>query len=365
MESPEKPSFTLHERLLECQNTAILLLDSDLTPHYLNPAAEALLSTSAQNAYRHGLSIWLNSNPRLMAALKEALQTGQGATLRESALVMPHGETTGTDCSITPIEDDELGIFLLLEIADIDRHLRIAREDQLISLHQTTRQFVRGLAHEVKNPLGGLRGAAQLLDRELTDPAQREYTRIILHETDRLRTLVDRMLGPNTLPHKGWENIHEPLEYVRQLLRVECVESAIRIRCDYDPSIPELCIDTDQIIQAVLNIARNAVQVLEKVPEPRLLFRTRVLRQFTLGHTVHKLVARVDIEDNGPGIPEKLQESVFFPMVSGRPEGTGLGLSIAQTLIAQHGGLIEFQSRPGRTVFTLLLPISTATESPS
>jgi len=350
----------LSERLLDSQNTAVLLLDCDLRPQYLNAAAESLLSTSAQNARKHGLRYLVGANPTLKAAILEAITTGQAVTLRESSLIMPQGEALAIDCSITPIEDEQGGPLLLLELSNIDRHLRIAREEHLLSLHQTTRQLVRGLAHEIKNPLGGLRGATQLLERELTDPALKEYTRIILHETDRLSNLVDRMLGPHTLPRKQWGNIHEPLEHVRQLLLVEYAGSDISFKPDYDPSIPNLCIDSEQIIQAALNISRNAVQALSDTPAPQVTFRTRVMRQFTLGHTRYRLVARIDIEDNGPGIPEELQESIFFPMVSGHPNGTGLGLSIAQTLIAQHGGLIEFQSKPGKTVFTLLIPIATA-----
>jgi two-component system nitrogen regulation sensor histidine kinase GlnL len=214
--------------------------------------------------------------------------------------------------------------------------------------------LIRNLAHEIKNPLGGLRGAAQLLEQEFADQSLKEYTQIIIGEADRLRNLVDRMLGPIRPPVYDDVNIHEVLERVRTLVLAE-IGDGIHIEQDYDPSIPLLKGDADQLIQAVLNIVRNAVQALEG--QGVILIRTRVQRQYTIGHTRHKLVARLDIIDNGPGISKERLEEIFYPMISGRIDGTGLGLSIAQVLVSQHGGLIECESRPGKTVFTLLLPL--------
>jgi two-component system nitrogen regulation sensor histidine kinase GlnL len=216
------------------------------------------------------------------------------------------------------------------------------------------------LAHEVKNPLGGLRGAAQLLERELPDEGLKEYTNIIIGEADRLRNLVNRMLGPNTLPQRSRLNIHEVIEHVRQLMQVE-VPDTVRFNTDYDPSIPEVSADRDQLIQALLNIVRNAVQALEN--KGSITLRTRTLRQFTIGHTRHKLVCQVDIIDDGPGIPEHTLETIFFPMVTTRAEGTGLGLSIAQSLIQQHDGIILCESQPGKTIFSVLLPIQDTSRS--
>jgi two-component system nitrogen regulation sensor histidine kinase GlnL len=215
---------------------------------------------------------------------------------------------------------------------------------------------VRGLAHEIKNPLGGLRGAAQLLERELSDPSLKEYTGIIIGEADRLQTLVNRMLGPNTRPQRRSINIHQVVERVRTLAVAEAPPGVTIVR-DYDPSIPDFMAEPDQLIQALLNIVRNALQAIGEQGE--IILRTRSIRQATIGHHRHKLAARLDIIDNGPGIPPDMMESIFFPMVTGRPDGTGLGLPIAQDLVNQHHGLIECHSEPGKTVFTLLLPIET------
>ncbi len=223
--------------------------------------------------------------------------------------------------------------------------------------------MIRGLAHEIKNPLGGLRGAAQLLARELPSEDLADYTNIIIEEADRLRNLVDNMLGPNTNPRMEPTNIHEVLERVRHLVEAEGLGN-IRVLRDYDPSIPELIGDREQLIQATLNIVRNAMQALQQhgysVENPQITLRTRALRQFTIGSHRYRLVCRVDVIDNGPGIPESVREAIFLPMVSGRPEGTGLGLSISQSIINRHRGLIECVSEPGSTVFTLNIPLELA-----
>jgi two-component system nitrogen regulation sensor histidine kinase GlnL len=212
---------------------------------------------------------------------------------------------------------------------------------------------VRGLAHEIKNPLGGLRGAAQLLERELPDEALTEYTQIIIEEADRLQNLVNNMLGPNRVPEMKSVNIHQILERVYHLVKAEA-GLRLTINRDYDPSIPPIVGDMDQLIQAFLNILRNGVKAAGS--RGVLGITTRILRQFTIGNIQHRLVVSVEIEDNGPGIPKELQERIFFPMVTGG-DGIGLGLSIAQTLINRHHGLIEFNSKPGQTVFRVLLPL--------
>lgn len=240
-----------------------------------------------------------------------------------------------------------------------DRLLRITKEEAQLSKQETTKMLVRGLAHEIKNPLGGIRGAAQLLARELPEEHLKDYTEVIIEEADRLRNLVDRMLGSNKLPSLSMTNIHEVLEHVASLIEAECQGSIILVR-DYDPSIPEVLMDREQMIQAVLNIMRNAMQALAGQNElglGRLTLRTRTLRQFTIGHIRHRLVTRIEIIDNGPGIPAELQNTLFYPMVSGRPDGTGLGLAITQNIISQHQGLIECESHPGHTVFSIFLPL--------
>ncbi|MFW5824592.1 MAG: nitrogen regulation protein NR(II), partial [Marinobacter sp.] len=241
--------------------------------------------------------------------------------------------------------------------------LRISREEDLLTQQETTRILVRGMAHEIKNPLGGIRGAAQLLDRELDDEDQKEYTQVIIAEADRLRGLVDRMLGPNRALRFAPTNIHEVLERVRTLLEAES-RGRLNFRRDYDVSLPEFPGDKEQLIQAFLNIARNAMEAAFEYRDgpcsdepPTITFRTRVLRQFTIGQRRHRLVCRVDIIDNGPGIAPDLLQNIFYPMISGRANGTGLGLSITQSIIGQHHGLVECESEPGKTDFIIFLPL--------
>jgi two-component system nitrogen regulation sensor histidine kinase GlnL len=218
--------------------------------------------------------------------------------------------------------------------------------------------MIKQLAHEIKNPLGGLRGAAQLLERELQGESLREYTQVIIGEADRLAALVDSMAGPNRAPSKTQINVHEICEHVYHLVRAEA-GAAIVVDRDYDPSLPNATLDRNQIIQALLNVARNALQALSG--SGRISFRTRALSNVTIGSARHRLVASVQVEDNGPGVPAELRSSIFYPLVTGRANGSGLGLAVAQELVTRNGGLIEFESEPGRTVFTLLLPLG---ESP-
>ena len=286
--------------------------------------------------------------------MRHCLESGQPHVERELQLTLPLERIVTVDCTAAPLLDRDPPTELVLELRQVDWRLRISREEHMLAQHHTSRALLRNLAHEIKNPLGGLRGAAQLLERELPDPALREYTGIIIGEADRLRNLVDRMLGPHQPPVHGEVSIHEILERVRGLVEAE-VAAGIRIERDYDPSIPLLWGDADQLLQAVLNVVRNAVQALGV--KGAITLRTRVQRQYTIGVKRHKLVARLDVVDDGPGIPPAQQEQIFYPTISGRPDGTGLGLSIAQNIVAQHGGLIECVSRPGETVFTLLLPL--------
>jgi len=288
--------------------------------------------------------------------LQKVFKEKQSITEREILLPLTDDTKMMVDCSIIPLSgpsDQEQGV--IVEIQILDRHIRISREEKLISQQSVTRDLVRGLAHEIKNPLGGLRGAAQLLEAELITDELREYTQIIIEEADRLQTLVDRMLGPNKLPRKQSLNIHDVLERVRLLVQAE--NDSIPIWRDYDPSIPELVGDNDQLIQAILNIVKNAVKALQDTENPQIILKTRIARQMTLGNKRHRLVAKVQIIDNGPGIAEEMQDKIFFPLVSGTEGGVGVGLSISQSLINKHGGLIECLSRKGETVFTLWIPL--------
>jgi two-component system nitrogen regulation sensor histidine kinase GlnL len=343
----------LHTRIIENLHTAVLLLDSSLRLEFMNPAGEMLFAVSASRFIGHPAREVLIDR-ELSAALEQVLASGTPITERELVLNLGYRPKVTVDLTAIPLIDAGGREALLVEMKQVDRQLRITREEGLLAQSYATRALVRGLAHEIKNPLGGLRGAAQLLERELNNEELKEYTNIIISEADRLQALMNRMLGPNSLPRKRRINIHEVVERVRQLVNAELSET-VTIRRDYDPSIPEIDADADQLIQALLNLVRNAAQAVGERGE--ITLRTRTLRQYTIGHTLHKLVARIDVIDNGPGIAAEMRESLFLPMVTGRADGTGLGLPIAQSLINLNGGLIEWESRPGHTVFTVLLPI--------
>ena len=348
----------LHRLLLDNLTTATLLLNDELRLEYMNPAAEMLLAISGQRSHGQFISELFTESPEALNALHQAVVQAHPFTKREAHLTSLNGQSLVVDYAVTPILSRGTTL-LLLEVHPRDRLLRISKEEAQLSKQETTKMLVRGLAHEIKNPLGGIRGAAQLLARELPATELRDYTDVIIEEADRLRNLVDRMLGSNKLPALSPTNIHEVLERVCSLVDLESQGSITLVR-DYDPSIPELLVDREQMIQAVLNIVRNAMQALASQPEQRLgriTLRTRTLRQFTIGHTRHRLVCKVEIIDNGPGIPAELQETLFYPMVSGRADGTGLGLAITQNIISQHQGLIECESHPGHTLFSIFLPL--------
>ena len=342
------------QRVLDAMQVSIVVLGESLSVRYMNPAAEVLLAVSLRQARGLPFPIFARCAQHIPLALQQCLSEGRHFTERETTLTLL-GETIITvDLSVVPIGPPHDPTEMLIEMRQLDRQLRISRDELLLSQHQTSRQLTRNLAHEIKNPLGGLRGAAQLLEKELKEEALKEYTAIIIGEADRLRNLVDRMLGPSRPPDHAEINVHEILERVRNLVLAEN-NPDLYIAKDYDPSIPSLHGDADRLIQAILNIVRNAVQAIEG--RGTILLRTRIQRQCTIGQKRHKLVARIEIIDSGPGIPERLRENIFYPMISGHTQGTGLGLPIAQILVNQHGGLIEFASRPGETVFILLLPL--------
>ncbi|ARU54826.1 MAG: nitrogen regulation protein NR(II) [Pseudomonadales bacterium] len=350
----------LHKKILEGLTGAVILIDDTQKVCYLNPSAEMLLEISEKRLKdAHINELFVEQDEQPSASISEAFHSGHPFTKREAELVLHSGSRVRVDYSASPYQDGKHH-YMLLELQPRDRLLRISREEEMMAKQETTRILVRGLAHEIKNPLGGIRGAAQLLDRELDDGNLCEYTHIIIEEADRLRNLVDRMLGPNKLVKFKPTNIHEVLERVHNLISVES-NSQIALMRDYDPSIPEFMGDQEQLIQAILNITRNAMEALIS-QEGRTLpgtitLKTRTLRQFTIGHERHRLVCRLDIIDNGPGIPSEFIQNIFYPMVSGRAEGTGLGLSIAQSIIGQHKGLIECESEPGRTDFIIYIPL--------
>lgn len=340
--------------LLDNLTTAIILLDEHFAIVYLNTAAEVMLSKSLQHCHKLPISEVLTEKTESIT-LQQALEKQQPCT-KHDACLMVNSHDLLVDYVITPITEKSQ-LYFIIEIVIPDT-LRVPRDEVLASQQQGNKLLIKGLAHEIKNPLGGIRGVTQLLARELIDDNFKEYTHIIIEEVDRLSNLVDRMLGPNTLPNYKLANIHEVLERVYGLVAAESQQQITLIK-DYDPSIPEINIDTEQMIQAILNIVRNAMDALlsHHIAKPEIIFKTRILRQVNIGTNRHKMVIHIDIIDNGPGIPSELKDTLFYPMVSGRPEGTGLGLAITQNIISQHKGVIECSSHPHQTKFSIFLPL--------
>jgi len=336
---------------LELLATAVLVLDEQLRVTYANPAAETLVAHGRKHLLGTALAKVLPGNDRFVARLEQAVADDAGFNENELALELG-GQPAIVHCVAVPVTED--GGRLLIELRELDQQIRIAKEAKLLEQQQANRELIRNLAHEIKNPLGGIRGAAQLLERELPDPDLKEFTQVIVKETDRLQSLMNRMLTPHRLPQIEMLNVHEVMERVRTLLLAEYPEG-LSVRRDYDVSLPDLPGDKESLIQAILNVARNAAQAMEGRGE--IAFRTRIARQVTIAKTRYRHAVSVEIEDNGPGVPEDLAGKIFFPLVSGRDGGTGLGLSLAQNYVHQHHGLIEFESAPGRTRFTILLPV--------
>jgi two-component system nitrogen regulation sensor histidine kinase GlnL len=349
----------MHQHILDNLNGAVALFGADLRLRYLNPAAEMLLGGSARQLLGMSFGSLIMPREPVIDQLREAVESHHPFSKHEQIIDLYSGKEITADFTVTVLHSAFGESEVLIEITPIDRLLRITREDAMVAQQVATRELLRGLAHEIKNPLGGLRGAAQLLERELHSEDQKEYTRVIIDEADRLQKLVNRLLGPSGMPKNQNVNIHEIIEYVRNVVSAEDIGD-IALHRDYDTSIPEIIGDPDLLIQALLNIVSNARQALGK--QGNITIRTRVLRKFTIGQQHHRLVVKLDVIDDGPGIPQDIKDKIFYPMVTSRAEGTGLGLSIAQRLIHQHGGLIECESQPGHTVFSILLPISQVSE---
>jgi len=351
----------LLQQVMDGLATAVLLFNRDLKLLLINPAGEMLFRSTFNHLHETPTRDWFP----LTAALTERIEQGFNSTQpfheRELTCHVPMQGSVTVDCMATPLNADQYGAkFMLFELTPLDRNIRISREENQVSQNNAIRALIRGLAHEIKNPLGGLRGAAQLLERELESEELKEYTQVIIGEADRLRSLVNRLLGPNSLPQIAEVNVHEVTERVRQI--VEAGSSHIEIIKDYDPSIPPLHVDRDHLIQSLLNIVGNAVQALEDKPG-NITIRTRTDRQITIGSIRHKLVCLIEVIDDGPGIAPNMLESIFFPMVTTRASGSGLGLPIAQSLVHQNGGLINCESEPGNTIFRLILPIPDGSKS--
>jgi two-component system nitrogen regulation sensor histidine kinase GlnL len=334
---------------LDLLPTAVVALDADLVVGYANPAAEELFATGERALRGQPFLTYFAERDELERSLREASRTHWDYAAQTVTCQRPGREPLPLSCVVTGIELRDFA--LIVELRPIEQQLRLVREERMVIEQQSARELLRNLAHEIKNPLGGLRGSAQLLERELDRPELREYTQVIIQESDRLQALMDRMLAPHRTPKIEALGIHEVLERVRSLVRAEF---GIDIARDYDPSLPDLRADREQLIQAVLNIARNAAQAGAN----KIEFRTRAIRQPTIMRQRFRLALELQVLDDGPGVPDEIRDRIFNPLVSGRQGGTGLGLSLAQTFVQYHQGVIEFDSRPGRTLFRILLPLS-------
>ena len=373
---PRRSEPAVIDELLQHLSTAVIVLDAQLVIVQLNQSAEMLLQTSGQRCLGERIDTVLSpvrGRGDVSAAFEQALRSGQSFTARAVRLRLPQGGELQADYTVSPYAPSSVARVstvpsgLIVEVSPSDSTAQIRRDEAQASIQESARQLLRGLAHEVKNPLGGVRGAAQLLERELPTEQLKEYTRIIIDEADRLRDLVDRLLTTQQKPYLSNVNVHRVLERVLQLIVVETPD--LEIERDYDPSIPTLRADEAQIIQAVLNVLRNAQQALQENgtgdgAPPRITVRTRIHRQVTLGLRRHRLAVRLELIDNGPGIPPEIMDKMFLPMISGRAAGSGLGLSIAQAIVSQHQGTIECTSEPGRTRFAIMLPVEPAAPEP-
>lgn len=343
---------------LDLLASAVLLLDDGLIVRYINPAGENLLAVSLRSVTGKPLGALCTCSATLQEALDNALENSWGYTGQNVELKRGDGEMLHLNCTVTPLRPDlAAGVRLLLELQPIEHQLAATREERLIEQQKASRELIRNLAHEIKNPLGGIRGAAQLLEHELGNPSLKEYTQVIIKEADRLQDLMQRLLTPHRTMLPTTVNIHEILERVRSLLTAE-FPGSLAMRRDYDTSLPEMIGDREQLIQAVLNIARNAAQAMGG--EGEIVLRTRVLRQVTLAKKRYRLALELKVIDNGPGIPDSVRERMFYPLVSGREGGSGLGLTIAQNFVQHHHGTVDCTSRPGQTVFTIRLPVEQA-----
>jgi len=347
------------ELIVENLVTAVLVFDDQLCLNSINTSGENLLLTSYRMlAGSHARDMFPDTS-RFVEDLSRSRDSRTRVRERTMELKLPGGRALNVDCTFTPLLNGDRCQGILVELNDTENLSRFLREASLNAQHDAATESLRGMAHEIKNPLGGLRGAAQLLERELDHPDLREYTQIIISEADRLRKLIDRMMTPNGKLQVSRVNIHEILEYVQNLLEAE-IGAGLHIERNYDPSLPDLEADREQLLQAILNIFRNAVQA---IPDGgRIWLNTRVKRMCTIRQHLHKLALVLEIIDDGPGIPQAIEHRLFYPLVTGRAEGTGLGLSIAQSLIQSNGGMIEHERDDNRTIFRILLPSRSADE---
>lgn len=326
---------------------------------YANPEAESALAISRKQLCTMQLSDIFRKLDDLGKMISDVFNQISETRHQDLSLERVGNEDMHVHAIVSPVEGEV--DMVTVQLLPNAQKMRSEREERFIDLTSANKELIRNLAHEIKNPLGGIRGAAQLLEFELPDKNLREYTQVIIKESDRLQTLVDRLLEPHRHPHIVSDtNIHEVLEHVRSVLLAE-FPVGLEIVRDYDASLPELRGDKEQLIQTLLNIMHNAAQALApqiQQGQARIALVTRIARQVTIAKKRYKLALDLHIIDNGPGVPEEIRDRIFYPLVSGREGGSGLGLTLAQTFVQQHHGLIECNSQPGRTDFHILLPFA-------
>lgn len=350
-----------YEVFLNAIKTALILINDKFYVSYVNDAALNLLETGINQVKERPLYDFLVDDSFNMHQVLNAIKKREDFRDTSVQFCFKDGRCMTVDINANIVVIDDVK-HALLEINPIDKQRKITQESQQHAQQVAARELIRGLAHEIKNPLGGIRGAAQLLERQLKSQSEKEFTQMIIDQADRLRNLVDRLLGPNSLPKKSQFNLHKILEKVQSVLAND-LSFSITISRDYDPSIPDLLADPDMLQQALLNIARNASQSLKSYckahneHEPMVIFKTRIERQCVIKGERHPLCAKISIIDNGPGIPDEIKDTLFYPMVSSKKNGSGLGLSIAQTLTDHHNGKIDLESYSGYTEFSLYIPI--------
>jgi two-component system, NtrC family, nitrogen regulation sensor histidine kinase GlnL len=342
------------QHLIEHIYTAVLVFDGGLCLTHINTAGENLLSLSQRKINGQHISNILPGASKFAETIKRSMASKQPYMEWGMDLRLPNTRSVIVDCMMTPWLIDDICEEVIVELVDAQSYAKVLREENLSILHDAARKSLQGMAHEIKNPLGGLRGAAQLLEQELQGNELTEYTQIIINEADRLRNLVDRMITPRGKQYLSEVNIHEVLEYVINLVEAEVPQELDIVR-DYDPSLPVINVDREQLIQALLNIIRNAVQAINE--DGQISLRSRITRRTTIRQHYYKIAVQIEIIDDGLGVPEEIEDGIFYPMVTGRAEGSGLGLSIAQSLIQSHGGMIDYERVDDLTAFKILLPI--------
>jgi|TARA_B110000438_G_C15820300_1_gene654055 two-component system nitrogen regulation sensor histidine kinase GlnL len=355
----------LNNSLFSELTTGIIVLDTFLSVKAINVAGENLLDTSSRSAIDKNISEVFYEEPEGLDTFKNCLKNNNNFTKIDAELFLKRGGKLRCDYTIHPFSNEEIKSGLLLEFANKENSSEIKESHRMLTNQKITAEFIRNMAHEIKNPLSGIRGSAQLLNNKLPDTGLREYTEIIIKQTDRLTNLVDNILGPNKKPSFNFQNVHHPIESVMELEKNVMKKTGIAFEKDFDPSIPDLYIDSYLIENSMLNLIKNSRESLcnAKILSPKISIKTRIIHHEYIGKSRHKSACKITVSDNGPGIKEEIKDSIFFPMISGKEDGSGLGLSITQGIISQHKGVLRVESNAKITEFSIVIPIPNKIET--